>query len=84
MANQQPSFNPASFGQIIEQYLADELPGRVSTRTFYRPWFRNHITPQWGGFAITQVRPLEVQRWLNTLLLKKKSPAVNGHFLDTC
>lgn len=73
MANRQPSFIPVSFGQIVEQYLADELPGRTSTRTFYRPWFRNHIIPKWGTCALAEVKPLEIQRWLNSLSLKKKS-----------
>jgi hypothetical protein len=49
MANQQPSFNPASFGQIIEQYLADELPGRYQHERSTVPGFGTTSLPNGAG-----------------------------------
>lgn len=35
-----------------------------------------HINPRWGGVPISSIKPLDVQRWVNSLVEAGKSPTV--------
>jgi integrase len=69
-ASQRP---PVTFGSVLERYVREQMPDRISTRTHYMPWINNHIKPQWGSCLLTKVKPVLVQEWLKSLPLRKKS-----------
>jgi len=60
--------NPAqysvSWGALIDQYIANELPRRKDTRNGYLVYLENFIRPKWSDYAIAKVRPFAVQEWL--------------------
>jgi integrase len=66
----------ATFGAVIDHYLAEELPDRHSTARGYQCWLKNHIRPKWGEYPIDQIKPLAVEQWLKGLDLAPKS---KGH-----
>lgn len=65
------------FGALVERYKLEELPERKSTRTWYKPWLNNHITPKWANTPVAQIiaRPILVEQWLRGLDLAPKSKA---------
>src|SRR6266568_1622582 len=65
---------PFTFAALCERYLIEEISGlEKTTRTWYRPWFKNHIIPKWGEMSIEDVKPFAVREWLNGLSLSRKS-----------
>jgi integrase len=68
-----------SFGALIDRYIAEEMPGRHSTRCSYSSYLRKHIRPQWGDRAIAAVKPFSVREWLRQLPLAAKT---KGHILN--
>jgi integrase len=58
---------------LINNYRAEKMPKRHSTKLGYEAWFRNHIVPQWGAHPLTDVQARPVELWLNTLQLSPKS-----------
>jgi integrase len=70
---------PASVPRIkalVEQYRAEKMPSRYSTRRGYEVWLRNHILPRWGEEPITALQPRPAEIWLSSLDLSPKS---RGH-----
>jgi integrase len=61
------------FRELVQRYIAEELPERRSTRTFYLPWLNNYILPRWGAEPLSAVQPLAVEDWLKSLKLSPKS-----------
>jgi integrase len=61
---------------LVEQYRADKMPKRYSTRRVYELWLKNHILPRWGDNGITELKPRPVEQWLESLDLSPKS---RGH-----
>ena len=56
------------FRELVNRYMAEELPERKSTRTFYLPWLNNYIFPRWGSEPLSAVKsPLAVENWLKSL-----------------
>ncbi|MGA9527773.1 MAG: site-specific integrase [Terriglobales bacterium] len=60
---------------LVEQYKAERMPARFSTRRGYNAWLKNHIVPKWGECEITAVQPRPVELWLQSLKLSPKSKA---------
>ncbi len=60
---------------LIEQYRAEKMPERFSTRRGYNAWLKNHIAPKWGKCEITELQPRPVELWLRSLTLAPKSKA---------
>jgi integrase len=58
---------------LVEQYRAEKMPSRFSTRTAYESWLSNHILPRWGNSSITDLQARPVELWLNSLALSPKS-----------
>jgi len=58
---------------LVEQYRAEKMPNRGSTRRGYDSWLDNHILPRWGDCSITEVQARPVELWLNPLTLAPKS-----------
>ena len=64
-----------TMGVVIDRYLAEELPERVSTASRYRCWLENYVRPRWGEVFLKEVRPRFVEPWLKELDLAPKSKA---------
>jgi hypothetical protein len=65
----------STLATVIEHYIAEELPQRVSTRTFYLPWLKNYVKPKWGRYQMHEIKPFAVEQWLKSLDLSPKSKA---------
>jgi integrase len=59
---------------LIEQYRAEKMPTRYSTRRSYEVWL-GKITAQWGERRITELQARPVELWLQSLPLAPKSRA---------
>lgn len=72
--NAEPSNSKTvSFGAVIQRYLAEEIPERLSTSLRYRCWLKNHVEPKWRDYPLEQIKPLLVEDWLKRLNLAPKS-----------
>lgn len=60
---------------LVTQYRIEKMPKRASTRRGYETYIENHILPQWGQSAITDVQARPVELWLDTLDMAPKSKA---------
>ena len=58
---------------LVEQYRAEKMPTRYSTRRSYEVWLNNHIVPKWGECVITDVQARPVELWLQSLALSPRS-----------
>lgn len=58
---------------LVEQYRAEKMPQRYSTRRSYEVWISNHILPKWGACEIADVQARPVELWLHTLELSPRS-----------
>ena len=58
-----------TFGDLIDRYVAEEMPARHSTRRGYEKLIRCHIRPRWGTVAIAQVKAQDVRGWLKDLVV---------------
>jgi integrase len=59
---------------LIEQYRAEKMPTRYSTRRSYDVWLRR-ISEHWGACSITDVQARPAELWLQSLTLAPKSKA---------
>lgn len=64
---------PPSISTLIEQYRAEKMPQRYSTRRSYDVWLRNHIALEWGACEIADVQARPVELWLQSLELSSRS-----------
>jgi len=62
-----------TFRSLIERYKSEFLDVRHSTRASYLSRLKRYIVPLWGDLAISDIKPLEVERKINTLSLSKKT-----------
>jgi integrase len=62
--------------QVVEKYIADEIPERYSTRKAYLCNLQNHIVPKWGDREIASIKPNEAEVWLKSI---KYSPKTKTH-----
>jgi integrase len=62
-------------GTLVEQYRAEKMPQRYSTRRSYESWLKNHIIPKWGGSEIKGVQARPAELWLKSLELTPRSRA---------
>ncbi len=60
---------------LVEQYRAEKMPQRYSTRRSYDAWLKNHIIPKWGECEITGVHARSAELWLKSLDLTPRSRA---------
>jgi len=58
---------------LVEQYRAEKMPKRYSTRRSYDSWLDNHILPKWGENPITDLQARPVELWLESLMLSSRS-----------
>jgi len=74
LPQRQPSSAPI-VAVLVEQYRAEKMPTRFSTRRGYESWLKCHVVPRWGAHSITDVQPRDVELWLASLPLAPKSRA---------
>jgi len=67
--------NAITVKTLVEQYRAERMPERHSTRLAYEAWFNNHIIPRWGESLIISLQARDVGLWLRPLPLSPKSKA---------
>jgi len=60
---------------LVEQYRAEKMPTRYSTRRSYEAWLRNHIVPKFGQCALSDVQARPAELWLESLSLTPRSRA---------
>ena len=65
-----------TFGAVIDRYIREAIPKRRVTQSRYRSWLKNHIKPHWGNVSLAKVKPLSVEKWIESLNLAPKS---RGH-----
>jgi integrase len=58
---------------LVEQYRAEKMPQRFSTRRSYECWISGHILPKWGKCPLTDLQARPVELWLGSLILAPKS-----------
>ncbi len=58
---------------LVEQYRAEKMPARASTKRGYDAWIDNHIMPRWGNCPLSDVQARPVELWLQSLTLAPKS-----------
>lgn len=58
---------------LVEQYRAERMPKRYSTRRGYEVWLRLYILPRWGEHLISAVQARPVEIWLLSLELAPRS-----------
>ena len=66
------------FGAVIGRYLREELPERFSTQVSYKSLLKRWIQPKWGEMPLSEIHALEVERWLKSLTLARKTPHRHG------
>jgi integrase len=52
---------------LVEQYRAEKMPLRYSTRRSYDVWLRLYVLPRWGDSPITDLQARPVEMWLQSL-----------------
>ena len=60
---------------LVEDYRAEKMPTRYSTRRSYNAWLSNHIIPKFGQCAISDVQARPAELWLESLSLTPRSRA---------
>ena len=60
---------------LVEEYRAEKMPTRYSTRRSYECWLNGHILPRWGACPLTDLQARPVELWLTSLDLSPKSRA---------
>lgn len=63
-----------TFGDVIDRYIAEEIPQTHSTRRGYEKNIRCHIRPRWGSMPLADVRAMDVRGWLRELKDKNGKP----------
>lgn len=64
-----PSKKAYTVGEVYERFYLPDLESRAAPstlRSMGSSW-RVHVQPRWGGVALDDVRPIDLQEWLLTL-----------------
>lgn len=62
-----------TLSNLVERYKSESLDVRHSTRASYLSRLNRYIVPLWGGMAISEIKPLDVERKINDLQLSNKT-----------
>ena len=62
-----PAQHGVSWNALIDRYVAEELPARQDTSTFYLACLENRLRPKWGHYALADVKPFAMEAWLKGL-----------------
>lgn len=75
-----PQTSALTVSNIVQQYRAEKMPQRASTRRGYEAWIRNHIIPKWGDSSLSDLQARPVELWLQSLqqLAPKSKQHIRG------
>jgi integrase len=65
-----------TFGNLLDRYMAEEIPSRKSTRDSYTSIIKNHLRPRWENMVLSDIRPALIHSWFQSL---KLHPVSKGH-----
>ncbi len=65
-----------TFGDLLDRYMAEEMPSRKSTRGSYTSIIKNHLRPRWENMVLSDIRPSLIHSWFQLLKLE---PITKGH-----
>jgi integrase len=65
-----------TFGNLLDRYMAEEMPSRKSTRDSYTSIIKNHLRPRWENMVLSDIRPALIHAWFQSL---KLHPVSKGH-----
>lgn len=81
------SYQPQTVAQLVAHYREKELTetsGKAfSTRKAYEFYFDNRILPDWGEWALSEVKPVAVEKWLAKLTLAPGTKAKLRNLMHT-
>jgi integrase len=66
----------ATFGNLLDCYMAEEMPSRKSTPDSYTSIIKNHLRPLWENMVLSDIRPALIHSWFQSL---KLHPVSKGH-----
>jgi hypothetical protein len=67
---------PVTLDAVVNHYVEQELPIlRYGTQQSHLCTLNRWILPRWGRYLLEQVKPVDVEEWLRSLLLAPKSKA---------
>ena len=69
------AFTVPTFGALVDKYVAEEMPGRYSTRKSYESMLKMHMRPRWADYPLDRVKPMVVEKWFRDLELAPKTKA---------
>ena len=58
-----------TFGNLVDRYMAEEMPSRKSTRDSYTSIIKNHLRPRWENMVLSDIRPALIHAWFQSLKL---------------
>lgn len=64
------------FGAVMDRYIREAIPARRVTQSRYNSWIKNYIRPRWKEVPLAKMKPLPVEKWIESLSLAPKS---KGH-----
>jgi integrase len=73
--NEGAKSTPATIAQVVAHYKKDELPQKAyATVVSYTDFLNSRILPKWGESALSAIKSIEVENWLNGLLREDGKP----------
>lgn len=68
-------YTPMNIEQLTAHYKKDELPRKAyATVVTYTDFLDSHIVPKWGRSALSAIKAIEVEQWLNGIMRKDGNP----------
>lgn len=64
-----------TFGAVIDRYVREAIPKRLSTQSRYQSWITHHIKPEWKDVPLAKIKPLPIEKWIEGRNLAPKSKA---------
>jgi integrase len=66
---------PLNIAQVAAHYKKHELPHKAfATVVSYTTFLDTHIVPKWGGSALSAIKSIEVENWLNGIVRRDGKP----------
>jgi integrase len=73
--NEGAEYTPMNIEQVTVHYKKDELPRKAyATVVTYTDFLDSHIVPKWGGSALSAIKAIEVEKWLDGIRRKNGNP----------
>ena len=69
---------PLNIEQLVIHYKQHELPRKAyATIVSYTDFLDDRIVPKWGGFPLSAIKSIEVEKWLEGLKKRKDGKSVS-------